>query len=137
MNDVFTGALFISVGISFAIYLWTRLARALWMRLGISAALLISILPASAKRISEVALGAIPTLLLLGAVLLLVVLFIRDNYAAYFIVPAFVGAWMIAWSWLFQGNLTLTVQGLLLLLLVLGAAIALLMRAGPAAKLQQ
>jgi membrane protease YdiL (CAAX protease family) len=137
MNDVFTGALFISVGISFAIYLWTRLARALWMRLGISAALLISILPASAKRLSEVALGAIPTLLLLGAVLLLVVLFIRDNYAAYFIVPAFVGAWMIAWSWLFQGNLALTVQGLLLLLLVLGAAIALLMRAGPAAKLQQ
>ena len=65
------------------------------------------------------------------------VLFIRDNYAAYFIVPAFVGAWMIAWSWLFQGNLALTVQGLLLLLLVLGAAIALLMRAGPAAKLQQ
>jgi hypothetical protein len=64
-------------------------------------------------------------------------IFFRNNYAAYFVVPALLVARMVAWSWLGQGNAALTVQGLLLLILVLGAVLALLLRAVPTAKLPQ
>lgn len=137
INDVFAGALFLGVGIAFAIYVWTRFARSAGIRLGLAAALFISILPASAKRPSEIALDVIPMLLLLGAAVALLVIFFRNNYAAYFVVPALLAARMVAWSWLGQGNAALTVQGLLLLILVLGAVLALLLRAVPTAKLPQ
>jgi hypothetical protein len=137
INDVFADALFLGVGIAFAIYVWTRFARSAGIRLGLAAALFISILPASAKRPSEIALDVIPTLLLLGAAVALLVIFFRNNYAAYFVVPALLVARMVAWSWLGQGNAALTVQGLLLLILVLGAVLALLLRAVPTAKLPQ
>jgi len=42
---------------------------------------------------------------------------------------------VIALSWLGQGNTALTIQGVVLLILVLGAAFALLMRRAPAPEL--
>jgi len=137
INSIFTGALFLGIGIAFVIYLWKQFASRLWIRLGLAAALFISILPANAKRLSEVALDVIPTMLLLGAAVALVVIFFRNNYAAYLVVPALMVARMTAWSWFGQGNTALAVQASLLLVLVLGAMLILLLRAAPTARLPQ
>jgi len=135
VNDVFTGALFLSIGIAFSIHLWKQCARMVWIRFGFVALLLVSILPASARRLSEVALDAVPTILILGAAVAIVAIFFRNNYAAYLVVPAIMVARVIALSWLGQGNTALTIQGVVLLILVLGAAFALLLRRAPAPEL--
>ncbi len=134
INDVFTGALFLSIGVAFAIYLWKQFARTLWIRAGFGVVLLVSVLPAGARRLSEAALDVIPTVLILGAAVAIVVIFFRNNYAAYLVVPAIMATRAIASSWLGQGNLALTVQALALLVLVLGAAIAMMLRTTPAAE---
>ena len=135
VNDVFTGALFLSIGIAFSIHLWKQCARMVWIRFGFVALLLVSILPASARRLSEVALDAVPTILILGAAVAIVAIFFRNNYAAYLVVPTIMVARVIALSWLGQGNTALTIQGVVLLILVLGAAFALLLRRAPAPEL--
>jgi membrane protease YdiL (CAAX protease family) len=137
VNDVFGGALFVSIGVAFAIYLWNQFAQRLWIRLGLAAALFMSMLPGSAKRLSEVALDVIPTILILGAAIAVVVFFFRNNYTAYIVVPALMVTRTIAGSWLGQGNTLLVVQALVLLLLVVGAISALLLRRAPAAESPQ
>jgi hypothetical protein len=137
INDVFTGALFLSIGSAFAIYLWKRFASKLWIRSGFVVVLLLSTLPGGAKRFSEVALDIVPTILILGAGVAIVAIFFRDNYAAYLVVPAIMYARDIALTWLKQGNTALTVQAFVLLILVLGAAFALLLRRAPAAEIPQ
>jgi hypothetical protein len=137
INDVFTGALFLSIGSAFVIYLWKQFARRLWIRSGFVVVLLVSVLPDGAKRFSEVALDLVPTLLVLGAAVAIVAVFFRDNYAAYLVVPAIIVTRVIALSWLSQMNTALTVQGFVLLILVLGAALAILLRHAPAAECPQ
>jgi membrane protease YdiL (CAAX protease family) len=109
LRDAALAALFHSVLLGFAIHLW-RLATRSWHRVLLTAALLVSLLPAGARRVSEVALDVVPSVLLIGFLAWLVVRYFRNNYLAYVVSAGVLATMRAAVSLQGQGNLTLAVQ---------------------------
>jgi membrane protease YdiL (CAAX protease family) len=131
LRDTALAALFYSTLLAFAIHLWRRVTVQPWQRALLAAAFVVSLLPDPARRFSEAALDAIPSLLLIAFVVWLLVRFFRDNYLAYLLSAAVLAAARGALSLQGQGNAALEAQAW-----VLGAvAVALIAshwRAAPA-----
>jgi hypothetical protein len=114
VRDIFLAALLFSAVVAFAIYLWRRTETGPWLRLLLLAGLLGSFLPGEAKRVSEAALGVIPSIILVSFIVVLALAFLRGNYMAYVTSATCVAAARTSSSLLGQGNTTLTMQGSIL-----------------------
>jgi hypothetical protein len=115
--------LFFSAVLAFSIDLWRPFAgRPIW-RLLLLAGLLGSFLPPSARRISEVGFGLLPSVLFVAVACLLVIYFLRNNYLAYFLSAAVVSLARASLPLTVQGNTLLAIQGCLLWALLLGGMI--------------
>jgi len=125
IREIFLSALLFSAVLALGVSLWKRLASRLWLRALLVAGLLGSILPFMAGRLSEVALDAASSVPLFLLAVLLILIFLRNNYAAYVLSTATVSVARVSLSWLNQGNPGLVFQGCLLWLLILSGAIFL------------
>ncbi|NWG12337.1 MAG: CPBP family intramembrane metalloprotease [Acidobacteria bacterium] len=136
-RDILVVALFCAAAAAFATRLWLQHSHHPLLCWSLVAWLILSFLPVSARRFSEAMIDVMPTAVLVLAAWLLVRYLFRDNYAAYFVAPALLASWRSSASWLAQGNTSLAVQGVLLLLVMIAAALALFTRSAPQAKLAQ
>jgi hypothetical protein len=119
IHNVLMGALFLSTAVGFAIHVWSRLAGRPFPRTVLSAGLLFSVIPSSARQVSEVIVGAIPAVLVVALAGILAMVFLRDNCLAYLMCAAAVSLARISlWS-LPQGNPGLRLQGGLIWALML------------------
>jgi membrane protease YdiL (CAAX protease family) len=122
IRDVILSALFFSAVLAFSVDLWTRLAGRWWWRILLLAGLLGSFLPLSARRISEVVIDIIPSILFVVLACILVVYFLRNNYLAYFLSAGILSLTRTSFSLIEQGNTQLAIQGWTLWALALGGA---------------
>ncbi len=118
--------MFYSAILGFGAYLWTRIVTRRWQRFALITALLASLLPNSARRLSEVELDLMGSLLLLGFGCWTLVTFFRNNYLAYALAPAMLALFRAATAMRGHGNFTLEIQSWLLLAIALGM-VAILM----------
>ncbi len=128
IRDVFVGVLVLSTVVGLAIYLWIHAGSRLWQRGLLIAGLIGSLLPTSARRLSEIGLDLLPSLLLIVSLCILVVFFLRGNYLAYLLAAAAISVYRISAPFLGQGNPALTLQACVLWALVLGSGVLLLRR---------
>ncbi len=128
IRDVFVSSLFLSALMSLGVYLWTRAARRLWQRGLLLLGLIGSLLPSSARRVSEACFDLIPSLLLVGVACVLAVFFLRRNYLGYVLSAVVISVYRTSDAYLVQGNTALSVQGIVLWALVLAALFLLLRR---------
>jgi membrane protease YdiL (CAAX protease family) len=122
IRNILLSALFFSTVLAFAVHLWTRLAGRTWLRALLIAGLWASFLPLSAARVSEAALDAALSALLIAFAGVLVAVFFRNNYLAYLLSAAVWSGARTSSSLLDQGNIMLAIQGWVLW----GVALALL-----------
>jgi membrane protease YdiL (CAAX protease family) len=119
IRDALLAGLFLITMVGLFFHLWTRTANRLWQRGLLLAGLIGSLLPASARRPSEVGLDLLPSLLLIVLVCILAMLFLRRNYLAYLLSAAAISFYRTSAPFLGQGNLALSTQACVLLALVL------------------
>ena len=119
VRDVAFNSLFLSTALGLGIYLWTRAAYRPWQRTLLLAGMIGSLLPASARHLSEVGLDVVPSLLLLVFACLLTVLFLRGNYLAYLLSAAALSCLRVSGSFFGQGNPALTIQAFAIWVFVL------------------
>jgi len=131
LREVALSALLFSAVLAFSISLWKSLASRLWLRVLLIAGLLGSFLPFTARRFSEVVLDASSSALLVLMAALLILIFLRDNYAAYVLSTATLSVTRVSLSWLNQGNPGMVFHGCLLWLLIMGGAAFLLFSRAP------
>ncbi len=137
IRDILVTALFFAAAAAFATRLWSQYSHRGLLRWAFMAWLVFSVLPVSARRVSEVVIDAVPSVTLVVAAWLLAKFIFRNNYAAYFVAPALLASWRISASLLTQGNTSLSLQGAALLIATAAAALALFVRSAPQAKLSQ
>jgi membrane protease YdiL (CAAX protease family) len=129
VRDILLMALLFTTVLAFGVYVWTRLVDRPWMRGLLLVLLLGSFLPPEARRVSEGALGIIPSVLLITFICVLVVAFYRTNYLAYVFSAAFLAVARTSSSLLGQGNIILEIQGWTLWVLVMGVMVVIVLRA--------
>jgi membrane protease YdiL (CAAX protease family) len=125
LRNILLSALLFSTVLGFFAFIWSRLAGRPWLRAFLIAGLCASFLPFEARRFSEVALEAGMALALVGMAVALLVVYLRNNYASYFLATAVLSTARETSSFLGQGNALLEFQGWLLWLIVLGGALLL------------
>ncbi len=128
IRDAALSTLFLSTTVGLGIYLWTRMAGRFWWRTLMLAGLIGSVLPTSARRLSEIGLDLLPSLLLIAIACALTVFFLRSNYLAYLLTAATLSVFHISLSLLGQGNPVLTFQACVPWALILGFVFLMLRR---------
>jgi membrane protease YdiL (CAAX protease family) len=110
LRNVVLSAIFFSTVVVFAIHLWRRFkGRPVW-RTVLAAGMLFSLVPASARGISEVVVEAIPAILLVSFACIMVSVFLRNNYLAYLVCAAVLALAQLSLVIFSRGNTTLVVQ---------------------------
>ncbi len=124
LRTVALSALFFSTVVAFAISVWTRLRGHLFWRSILLVAMIVSLVPTSARGFQEAAAQAIPSLLLVTITCFMAAVFLRGNCLAYPACAAAVSLAMISLTSLNRGNLHLILQnGLLWILMFAGLAL--------------
>jgi hypothetical protein len=118
IRDALLATLFLITTVGLVLHLWARAAGRLWQRALLLAGLIGSLLPAPARRPSEVGLDLLPSLLLIALICFLAVSFLRRNYLAYLLSTATICFYRISVPFLAQGNPALSAQGCALLALL-------------------
>jgi membrane protease YdiL (CAAX protease family) len=118
IRDALLATLFLITTVGLVLHLWARATGRLWQRALLLAGLIGSLLPASARRPSEVGLDLLPSLLLIALICFLAVSFLRRNYLAYLLSTATICFYRISVPFLAQGNPALSAQGCALLALL-------------------
>jgi hypothetical protein len=123
-RDALLAGLFMITMVGLFFHLWTCAAKSLWQRGFLLTGLIASLLPAAARRSSEVVFDLLPSLLLVALVCVLAKLFLRRNYLAYVFSTAAICFYRTVVPLLGQGNPALSAQGgaLLALVAILGFA---------------
>ncbi len=132
IHDVILSALFFSAVVAFAIHLWSRLAHRPFWRAILLLSLFFCLIPSTAKRVPEVFVEAIPSVLLVAIACLLVMIFLRNNYFAYLVCAAALSLARISLWTLSQGNPGLIIQGGLIWALMLSGLVFMARRSRPA-----
>ena len=132
VRDVVLSALFFSTVVAVGVYIWTRAEGQPWRRSLLCLGLFGSLLPGSARRVSEVGLDLLASLLLVGLVVWLVRVYLRNNYLAYFLSAALLALARAALSLQGHGNPALAIQEWVLWGIALGVGGFLFLRSSPA-----
>ncbi len=123
LRDSLLSALLFTAVLAFGARLWTRIAGRPWLRVLLLVGLLGSFLPFTARRWPEVAIETASSAVLILLASVLVLTFLRDNYAAYFLSTLFLSAAHVASTLLGQGNAVLEFQGWMVWLLIVGGSL--------------
>lgn len=111
LRDVLLGVLFYSAVLALGTYAWKKYAGKPWIRTLIILGLIGTLLPTSARRLPEVVLDFLPSLLLLALACWIVTSFFRNNYLAYIVSLAMLSMARKALAFQGQGNVSLELQG--------------------------
>lgn len=114
MHDVFLGVVLLGAFAGLAIHLWSGTAHSWWQRALLCLGLAGSLLPTSARRLSEVGLDLIPSVALLVSLYLLARFLLRGNHLAYLLTATAISIHRAAAPMLGQGNPLLTFQACIL-----------------------
>jgi hypothetical protein len=125
LRNVVMSALFFSMAVAFAIYLWTRLKGRRILRVLLLSGMIVSLIPASARGFQEVAAQSIPSILLVALTCLMAAIFLRENCLAYPACAAAVALAQIFLLSLSRGSVNLVLQNGLLWILMLSGLAAL------------